>query len=76
MQIAGNGVDKARETVRLVRQRYGEGRTILIDLLMAERVLVEARNEELNAALQLELSQVQMQLADGSLALPGTAPSP
>ncbi len=72
-RIAGQSVDKARETVRLVKQRYGEGRTILIDLLMAERVLVEARNEELAASLGQELSAAQLQLAEGSLTLPGDA---
>jgi outer membrane protein TolC len=69
--IAAQSVDKARENVRLVKQRYGEGRTILIDLLMAERVLLEARNEELTAGLGQELSAAQLQLAEGSLALPG-----
>lgn len=69
--IAGQSVEKARENVRLVKQRYGEGRTILIDLLMAERVLVEARNEELTAGLSQELSAAQLQLAEGSLPLPG-----
>jgi len=73
-QIAATSVDKARENVRLVKQRYGEGRTILIDLLMAERVLVEARNEELAAGLSQELSAAQLQLAEGSLALPGENP--
>ena len=70
-RIAAESVNKARDTVRLVKQRYGEGRTILIDLLMSERVLVEARNEELTAALNQELSAAQLQLAEGSLALPG-----
>jgi outer membrane protein len=74
-KIAAQSVEKARETVRLVKQRYGEGRTILIDLLMAERVLVEARNEELTAGLNQELSAAQLQLAEGSLALPGDAPA-
>lgn len=73
--IAAQSVDKARETVRLVKQRYGEGRTILIDLLMAERVLVEARNEELNAGLQSELAAAELQLAEGVLPLPGDAPA-
>ena len=70
-QIAEQGVDKAHETVRLVKQRYGEGRTILIDLLMAERVLVEARTEELNASLLSELATAELQLAEGALPLPG-----
>jgi outer membrane protein TolC len=69
--IAGQSVDKAREAVRLVKQRYGEGRTILIDLLLAERVLLEARNEELAAGLGQELGAAQLRLAEGSLALPG-----
>ena len=73
-QIAAKTVDKARENVRLVKQRYGEGRTILIDLLMAERVLVEARHEELTAGLNQELSAAQLQLAEGSLPLPGDSP--
>jgi outer membrane protein TolC len=73
--ITALSVDKARENVRLVKQRYGEGRTILIDLLMAERVLVEARNEALTAGLGQELSAAQMQLAEGSLPLPGEMPA-
>ncbi len=73
-QIAGQNVDKARENVRLVKQRYGEGRTILIDLLMAERLLFEARNEVLAAGLGQELSAAQFQLAEGSLLLPGETP--
>jgi outer membrane protein TolC len=75
-QIAAQSVDKARENVRLIKQRYGEGRTILIDLLMAERVLVETRNEELAAALSQELAVAQLQLAEGNLALPGETPVP
>lgn len=74
-EIAKQSVGKARENVRLVKQRYGEGRTILIDLLMAERVLVEARNEELMAGLSQELSTAQLQLAEGSLPLPGELPA-
>lgn len=73
-QIAGQNVDKARENVRLVKQRYGEGRTILIDLLMAERLLVESRNEALAAELGQVLSAAQFQLAEGSLPLPGETP--
>jgi outer membrane protein len=74
-QIAEQGIDKARETVRLVNQRYGEGRTILIDLLMAERVLVEARTEELNASVLAELAAAEVQLAEGTLPLPGETPT-
>jgi outer membrane protein len=73
--IAAGNVDHARETVRLVDVRYGQGRTILIDLLQAERALVEARNEELVSRLNLETGYAALELAQGTLAPPeGTAP--
>lgn len=72
--IAAGNVERARETVRQVQARYGQGRTILIDLLQAERALVEARNEELTARLQLEVGQAALALAQGTLALAAEAP--
>jgi outer membrane protein TolC len=63
--IAAENAAKARETVRLVKKRYGEGRTILIDVLMAERVLVESRNEELISAYGVAVNQAAMRLAEG-----------
>ena len=64
-RIAAQNADKARETVRLVRQRYGEGRTILIDVLMSERVLVETRNEQLASAYSIAVNQAALHLAEG-----------
>jgi outer membrane protein TolC len=73
--IAAGNVERARETVRQVKVRYGQGRTILIDLLQAERALVEARNEELNARFNLETGQAALDLALGAFKLPaGDAP--
>ena len=65
-RIAAQNADKARETVRLVRQRYGEGRTILIDVLMSERVLVETRNEQLASSYNIAVSQAALRLAEGT----------
>jgi outer membrane protein TolC len=65
-RIAAQNADKARETVRLVRQRYGEGRTILIDVLMSERVLVETRNEQLASAFNIAFGQAALRLAEGT----------
>lgn len=70
LRIAAQTVDKARANVTLVKKRYGEGRTILLDLLMAERLLVDTRNEELNAALLVKTSESALRLADGTLELP------
>jgi outer membrane protein len=64
--IAAGNVARARETVQQVKQRYGQGRTILIDLLQAERALVDARNEELVSRLNLETGYAALELAQGT----------
>jgi outer membrane protein len=67
---AADNVERARENVRLVTQRYGQGRTILIDLLQAERSYTDARDEELVSRLNIEVGRAAVQLAEGTLALP------
>lgn len=64
---AADNVERARENVRLVDKRYGQGRTILIDLLQAERAYTDARNEELISRLNLAVGQVAVHLAEGTL---------
>jgi len=72
---AADNVERARENVRLVDQRYGQGRTILIDLLQAERAYTDARREELNSRVDLDIGHAALRLAEGTLPLPeGTAP--
>jgi outer membrane protein TolC len=66
---AGNA-ERAKENVRLVKQRYGQGRTLLIDLLQAERSHTDARGEELVSRVNLEVGQAALQLAEGALPLP------
>ena len=70
---AADNVARAKENVRLVKQRYGQGRTILIDLLQAERSYTDARAEELTSRLNLDIGRAALQLADGTLALPPEA---
>ncbi len=67
LDIAKGNVAKARRNVKLISERYGQGRTILIDLLGAEQRLVAARNEELSAQQSLLTNLAAMRLADGSL---------
>jgi len=72
---SADNVERARENVRLVDRRYGQGRTILIDLLQAERSYTDARMEELNSRVDLEVGRSALRLAEGTLPLPeGTAP--
>lgn len=73
LALAGDNVERAQRSVGLIKKRYGEGRTILIDLLQAERALVEARNEELNSSFNLAESRVALQLATGELVEQGGA---
>ena len=68
-----DNAERARENVRLVKQRYGQGRTILIDLLQAERAYTDARGEELVSRVGLEVGQAALQLAEGTLPLPTEA---
>lgn len=74
--IATGNVARARETVQQVKVRYGQGRTILIDLLQAERALVEARNEELSARFGLETGYAALELAQGTVRLPAAEGAP
>lgn len=74
--LSQGNVERARENVRLVRERYGQGRTILIDLLQAERALVEARQEELTARVQVLLGWAELDLATGKDAPPAGRANP
>lgn len=49
IKVAKGNVEKAQRNVALIKKRYGQGRTILIELLQAERLLLESRNEALSA---------------------------
>ena len=70
LALAKNNVKTAKKTVQLVKKRYGQGRTILLDLLQAEHLYTDARIEKLTAGLNLDVSQVALPLAVGTLSLP------
>ena len=63
MKLASANLSDAQKAVTLVDERYGEGRTILIDLLQSEQALIKSRSESLNSRLLLEASQLELQLA-------------
>jgi outer membrane protein TolC len=60
-------VERARENVTQVDRRYGQGRTILIDVLQAEGRLVKARGEVLGARHALHAGLLQLAAAQGRL---------
>lgn len=65
LHIARNSSTRALEAVSRVQRRYGQGRTILIDLLQAEGALVTTRSEALSAALDYEIALAALALASG-----------
>ncbi len=70
LALADDNVQKAKQAVKQVKKRYGQGRTILLDLLQSERLYTSARLEKLTANLNLDISQVALPLAAGTLSLP------
>ena len=63
MKLATANLADAKKAVYQVNERYGEGRTILIDLLQSEQAFMKSRSEALNSRLLLEASKLELQLA-------------
>jgi outer membrane protein TolC len=68
LKLANSNLKTAREAVRQVNERYGEGRTILIDLLQSEQALLNSRTEWLNASLRQKEGGLTIRHAMDSLA--------
>jgi len=67
LKVARAAVGQARESLRLIRLRYGEGLTILVDLLTAENALKDAQLQEVAALFDTYLAQAGLELALGTL---------
>jgi len=76
LKVAQGAVDQAREGLRLIRLRYQEGLTILVDLLTSENALKDAESNRLAALFDTHLAQAGLELALGTLTGPGAAPAP
>ena len=70
LKVARAAVDQAREGLRLIRLRYQEGLTILVDLLTAENALKDAELSRVAALFDTHLAQAGLELALGTLAGP------
>lgn len=67
LSLADQRVQRARRAARLVRRRYGEGRTLLLDLLQSEQGLTKARIERERARYALLRGSAMLALAEGEL---------
>ncbi|MHB8415682.1 MAG: TolC family protein [Acidiferrobacteraceae bacterium] len=65
LALARRRVERARHAVLLVRRRYGEGRTVLLDLLQSEQNLTKARIERERARYALLRGDTLLKLAEG-----------
>jgi len=70
LQVGKSAVAQARESLRLIRLRYEEGLTILVDLLTAEDAKKEAELNYLTALFDTHLAHAGLELALGTLAGP------
>ena len=70
LQVGKAAVDQAREGLRLIRLRYEEGLTILVDLLTAEDARKDAELNYLTALFDTHLAQAELDLALGTLTGP------
>ncbi|MEW6387887.1 MAG: TolC family protein [Thermodesulfobacteriota bacterium] len=70
LQVARAAVQQAQESLRLIRLRYEEGLTILVDLLTAENAKKDAELNRLSALFDTHLAQAGLDLALGTLSGP------
>ncbi len=61
------GVEYARESLRIIKNRFGAGLTTVNELLRNETALVEAETRQLRARYDQRLAAVMMELAAGTL---------
>jgi outer membrane protein TolC len=67
LEQATAAVDMARESLRMVQDRYGEGLTTLVELLESETRLTRAQTRDVAAKRDVLLAQAQLDLAVGRL---------
>jgi len=70
LKVAQAAVAQAREGLRLIRLRYEEGLTILVDLLTAEDALKNAELGQVTALFDTYLAQAGLDLALGTISGP------
>lgn len=65
--VAGQSIDQAVETLRIIQNRYREGLTTITEVLRAETALVRARLNLIAARYDHYISYAQVLLSIGKL---------
>jgi outer membrane protein TolC len=63
--VADAALAQATESLRIARNRYGEGLSPLNDLLAAEQALIQAKQARLGAGYDRQISQAKLMLVTG-----------
>jgi outer membrane protein TolC len=67
LEQAARAVDLARESLRMIQDRYREGLANLVELLDAETSLTRARTREVGTRREMLLNHAKLELATGRL---------
>ncbi len=66
LEVAAAALDRAGEALRIVRERYGEGLAMIVELLGAEAAFTQAQANHAAAVSELWLAQASLDLASGA----------
>ena len=67
LQVSGESVAQADESLRIIRNRYSNGLANVTDLLRSETALLDAKTRRVAALYDLRIAAVQLAAAAGSL---------
>ena len=76
LTVAHAAVGQARESLRIVRERYSEGMAVMVELLAAEAALTQAEASEVEARRAAFLARAALDLATGRSLAGDAADSP
>jgi outer membrane protein TolC len=65
LQVAAAALSRSEEALRIVRDRYGEGMAVMVELLAAEAAHTKAQADHAAAAGGVWLSRAMLDLASG-----------
>jgi len=66
LDVAVAALERAEEALRIVRERYGEGLTVIVELLGTEAAFTKAQANHVQAVSELWLAQASLDLASGT----------